>query len=140
MNNSVTLVGNIGDPPEVRLTPHGRKVANVRLAVEERYKASNGEWAKSTDWFTVVAWGRLADIAESLVKGDRLVVAGKLKTRSWDDHGGKRRTVVEVVASSIAVEPAVRGATAGAGVPSQPKGSPPPADDAPDYFDDDVPF
>lgn len=150
--NSVVLIGNLGADPELRFTPRGQKVANLRLAVEDRQRIE-GEWSSTTDWFSVVAWGRLADVAESLAKGDRIVVAGRLKTRSWDDATtGKRRTVVEVVASTLGLEPSVRGSTSGSGshgaTPPQSHGrssspaTPPlqaPADGA-DYFDDDVPF
>lgn len=149
--NSVVLAGNLGADPEIRFTPRGQKVANLRLAVEDRQRIE-GEWSSTTDWFAVVAWGRLADIAEGLAKGDRIVVAGRLKTRSWDDQGGKRRTVVEVVASTLGLFPSVRGSTSGSGPqgatppPSQGRSSRPatpppqaPADGA-DYFDDDVPF
>lgn len=149
--NSVVLAGNLGADPELRFTPRGQKVANIRLAVEDRQRIQ-GEWSSTTDWFSIVAWGRLADVAEGLAKGDRIVVAGRLKTRSWDDAGGKRRTIVEVVASTLAIEPSVRGSTSGSGAqaapatPSQSRSSRPatppsqaPADGA-DYFDDDVPF
>lgn len=150
--NSVLLVGNLGADPELRFTPRGQKVANLRLAVEDRQRIE-GEWSSTTDWFGIVAWGRLADVAEDLAKGDRIVVAGRLKTRSWDDATtGKRRTVVEVVASTLGLEPSVRGSTSGSqsqgahpssqGSGSRQGATPPPASPASeaDYFDDDVPF
>lgn len=142
--NSVMLAGNLGADPGVRFTPRGKKVANLRVAVEDRFQNASGESSTTTDWFTVVCWGRLADVAETLSKGGRVVVAGKLKTRTWDDAGGKRRTVVEVVAFALGAEPTVRGSTAGSGSqstrpsPSAPQSRPTYAE--PDYFDDDVPF
>jgi single-strand DNA-binding protein len=142
--NSVMLAGNLGADPGVRFTPRGKKVANLRVAVEDRFQSSTGESSTTTDWFTVVCWGRLADVAETFAKGGRVVVAGKLKTRSWDDAGGKRRTVVEVVAFALAAEPTVRGSTAGSGSQSTPPQPSEPRERTayaePDYFDDDVPF
>lgn len=148
--NSVTLAGNLGAPADVRFTARGQKVANLRLAVEDRHKTSSGEWSGTTDWFTVVAWGRLADIAEGLTKGARLVVAGKLKTRSWDDAGGKRRTTVEVLASTLGLEPATAAPSGPSSeAPSWPPHVPPavaaggpapwPASE-PGLWDEEVPF
>lgn len=143
--NHVTLIGNLGADPDVRITSTGKQVATMRVATTE----GRGDSA-ITDWHTVVAWERLAEGAMDLRKGARVVVVGKLKTRSWEDQRtGSKRFVVEVVASSLSCEPSTRGLTSGGQAPSAP---PPPSAPArqveppasrtsePDYFDDDVPF
>lgn len=139
--NSVMLAGNLGADPEMRFTATGKKVANFRVAVEDRYKSGDG-YTSTTDWFAVVAWERLADVAGGLVKGDRVIVVGKLKTRSWDDPTtGKRRTVVEVVAAKLGFEPLrqVADDVAPKAPSTSARPAPAPPDD-PGYFDDDVPF
>lgn len=134
--NVVTLVGNLGDNPDVRTTATGKLVATMRVATTE----GRGD-AAVTDWHTVVAWDRLAQI--DLRKGDRIIVVGRLKTRSWEDQRtGHKRFAVEVVASSLAKEPSTRGLTSGGSPPSAPEApasSRSPSSE-PDYFDDDVPF
>lgn len=136
--NHVTLIGNLGADPDVRTTANGKLVASMRVATTE----GRGD-AAVTDWHTVVAWDRLAQI--DLRKGDRIIVVGRLKTRSWEDQRtGHKRFAVEVVASSLAKEPSTRGLTSGgsARAPHAPASAPaePNYSAEPDYFDDDVPF
>ena len=99
--NQVALVGNITDDPELRFTQSGKAVANFTLAVSHRSKAS-GEWKDVTDgFFTVTCWNGLADnVAASLKKGARTLVAGKLVQRSFEVDGAKRSTI-EIVASQV---------------------------------------
>lgn len=78
-------------------------MANVRLAVNRRSRPAEGqEPREETDWFTVVAWQRLAEVmGEYLTKGARVYVEGRLQTRSWDGQDGQRRYATEVVASDL---------------------------------------
>ena len=99
--NQVALVGNITDDPELRYTQSGKAVANFTLAVSHRTK-KDGQWQDVTDgFFTVTCWNSLADnVAASLKKGCRTLVAGKLIQRSFETDGQKR-SVVEIVASQV---------------------------------------
>ena len=100
--NRVTLLGNLGADPDVRTTPQGRKVANIRLATTESYKDNNGEWKEYTDWHRIVFWDYLADNIEKYVKkGHKLYVEGKLKSRSYEDKEGITRYVTEVLAKKM---------------------------------------
>jgi single-strand DNA-binding protein len=107
----VTLTGNLTDAPELRFTPNGNPVANFRLAVTARVKDGEGWRDGETSFFRVNVWRQLAEhVAESLSKGDRAVVIGRLKSRSWETPEGDKRSVVEVEADEVA--PSLRWATA----------------------------
>lgn len=110
--NSVTLVGNITRDPELRFTNAGQATATFGIAVNRRWpNRQTGEWEEATSFFNVVAWRELAENAtESLQKGARVIVTGRLEQRSWETQDGERRTVVEVVADEIG--PSLRWATA----------------------------
>jgi len=109
-DNSVTLVGNITRDPELRFTTGGRAVASFGLAVNRRYQV-NGEWQEQTSYFNVTAWGQLGEnAAQSLAKGARTIVAGRLEQREYETREGEKRSVVEVVADEIG--PSLRWATA----------------------------
>lgn len=100
--NRVTLLGNLGADPDVRTTPNGRKVANIKLATTESYKDKDGEWKEYTDWHRIVFWDNLADTLDKYVrKGHRLYVEGKLKNRSYEDKEGITRYVTEVLAKKM---------------------------------------
>lgn len=109
--NSITIVGNITRDPELRYTPSGQ--ANVRLGVAVNRKwqdRSSGEWQEATSFFDVIAWRELAEnVNESLKKGARVIVTGRLEQRTWEQEGNKR-SVVEIIADEIA--PSLRWATA----------------------------
>lgn len=100
--NEVELLGNIGKEPEVRYTPDGACVISLTLATDESYRDKNsGQTVPQTEWHRVVAWNRLAEILRDYSgKGSRILVKGKLKTRSWDENGQKRY-VTEVVARNV---------------------------------------
>ena len=107
----VTITGNLTDNPELRFTPNGHPVANFRLAVTARIKDGDSWRDGDTSYFRVNAWRQLAEhTAESLTKGDRAVVIGRLKSRSWETPEGDKRSVVEVEADEIA--PSLRWAIA----------------------------
>ena len=101
--NKVILVGNVGQDPEVKYTANGVPVAKVSLATNERFKDKNDAWQDKTEWHSVVAWQRLAELlGEYVRKGSRLYVEGKLQTSSWEDrqNGGKKYRT-EIVAREI---------------------------------------
>ena len=107
----VTITGNLTDAPELRFTPNGNPVANFRLAVTARIKDGDTWRDGETSFFRVNVWRQLAEhVAESLSKGDRAVVIGRLKSRSWETPEGDKRSVVEVEADEVA--PSLRWATA----------------------------
>ena len=110
--NSVTLVGNITRDPELRFTGSGQATATFGLAVNRRWQnRQTGDWEEATSFFNVVTWRELAEnVSESLSKGARVVVTGRLEQRSWETQDGEKRTVVEVVADEIG--PSLRWATA----------------------------
>ena len=107
----VTITGNLTDDPELKHTGNGNLVANFRLAVTARVRDGEGWRDGDTSFFRVNVWRQLAEhVAESLAKGDRAVVTGRLKSRSWETPEGDKRSVVEVEADEVA--PSLRWATA----------------------------
>jgi len=101
--NKVILVGNVGQDPEVKYTASGVPVAKVSLATSERFKDKNGQWQDRTEWHSVVAWQRLAEIVGEYVhKGSKLYVEGKLQTSTWEDkQNGQKKYRTEIVAREI---------------------------------------
>jgi single-strand DNA-binding protein len=101
--NKVILLGNVGQDPEVKYTPSGVPVARVSLATNERFKDANDQWQDRTEWHSIVAWQRLAEIVGEYVrKGTKLYIEGKLRTTSWQDRqsGGKKYRT-EIVARDL---------------------------------------
>lgn len=109
--NSITLVGNVTRDPELRFTPSGQANTRFGLAVNRRWQdRASGEWQEATSFFDVVCWREMAENAsESLSKGSRVIVSGRLEQRSWEQEGQKR-SAVEVIADEIG--PSLRWATA----------------------------
>jgi single-strand DNA-binding protein len=101
--NKVILVGNVGQDPEVKYTASGVPVAKVSLATNERFKDKNDQWQDRTEWHSVLAWQRLAEIVGEYVhKGSKIYVEGKLQTSSWQDRqNGEKRYRTEIVAREI---------------------------------------
>lgn len=86
--NKVLLIGNVGKDPEIKTFASGNKVANITLATSERYKDRNGEQKEETEWHSVQAFGKLADVVERYVhKGSLLYLDGKIRTRSYEADG-----------------------------------------------------
>ena len=112
MADATTIIcGNLTDNPELKFTQGGTAVATVRVAVTPRVR--NGDTWKDgeTSFFRVNLWRQLAENAtESLAKGDRVIVVGRLKTRSWETPEGEKRSVTEIDADEVA--PSLRWATA----------------------------
>ena len=110
-NNTVTLIGNLVEDPELRFTPSGVPMAKIRLAVNRRWRDQNGEWQEDTSFFNGTIWREQAEsVAESLQKGTRVIVTGRLEQRSWETQEGEKRSVVELAIDEIG--PSLRWATA----------------------------
>ena len=111
-DNTITIVGNMTDDPELRFTPSGRPVANFTVAVNRRWKNQEGSWEDKLDgFFRCSAWADMAEnIAESLHKGDRVVVTGRLQQRSWETEDGGKRSTIEVQVDEVG--PSLKWATA----------------------------
>ena len=109
--NSVTLVGNITRDPELRFTPSGQATASFGLAVNRRWQnRQTQEWEEAVSFFDVVCWREMAEnAAESLQRGTRIVVMGRLEQRSWETQEGEKRSKIEVIADEIG--PSLRWAT-----------------------------
>jgi len=97
--NKVILIGNLGQDPTLRYPGSGSAVCNMRLATNESYTNSDGERVDQTEWHTVVAWGRLAEICSEYLKtGSQVYFEGSLQTRSWEDRDGNKRQTTQVKA------------------------------------------
>jgi single-strand DNA-binding protein len=102
MLNEVRLIGRLGKNPELRYTPSGDAVGEISLATSERFKAKDGEAQERTEWHHIVAWKGLAETCHKfLTKGKLVFVAGKIKTRSYDDRDGNKRYITEIVADQV---------------------------------------
>lgn len=99
--NFVVLLGNLGNNPELKYTPSGSPVATFSIATNESYKDKEGKLVEKAEWHRIVCWNKTAEVAAKyLHKGDKVLVQGKIQTRSWDAQDGKRY-ITEIVASRI---------------------------------------
>jgi single-strand DNA-binding protein len=113
--NKVLLIGNLTKDPELRYTPQGVAVVNLRMAVNRKFKDKNQEWKDEVCFITVVAWDKQAETCNQyLHKGSPLFIEGRLQSRSWEDNSGQKRNVVEVRAERVQF----------LGAPGQPKAAP----------------
>jgi single-strand DNA-binding protein len=110
--NSITVIGNLTRDPEIRYTANGSATATVGVAVNRRWQdTASGEWQEVTSFFDVVLWRDLAvNVVESLRKGDRVIVTGRLEQQSWETENGERRSRVLITAEEIG--PSLRWAVA----------------------------
>ncbi len=150
--NKVILVGNLTKDPELRYTPDGTAVADLRLAVTERYTRRDGNQTENTLFIDVVVWRRQAETAcEYLSKGRPILVEGRLQMDEWENQQGEKRTKIRVVAQRVQFLGGPRGGEESAQRPAQraeaaaPRGEAahPRRDDAPgpeDVGEDDIPF
>ena len=100
--NKVLLIGNLTRPPELRYTPSGTAVADLRLAVNRNYTTQSGEKREEACFLTVIVWGKQAEsCGEYLDKGSPILVEGRLQTREWEAKDGGKRTVIEVVGERV---------------------------------------
>src|SRR5689334_19479695 len=112
-DTQITIVGNLVDDPELRFTPSGAAVARFRIASTPRYRDNqSGEWKDGESLFlTCNVWRQMAEnVAESLTRGTRVVVQGRLKQRSYETREGEKRTVFEVEVEEVG--PSLRNASA----------------------------
>lgn len=110
-SNTVTVIGNLTDDPELRFTPSGVAMAKISIAVNRRWQDANREWQEDTSFFRGTCWRDQAEnIAESLEKGQRVIVTGRLEQRSWETNDGEKRSMVEISIDEIG--PSLRWATA----------------------------
>lgn len=145
--NTVTLVGNVTRDPELRFTPAGQPICTFGLAVNRRIQDRSGQWQETTSFFDIVAWRELAEnVGESVQRGSRVIVTGRLEQRSFETKEGDKRSKVEVIADEIG--PSLRWATAtitknerrgGEGGPA-PRSQSYRQAPAPDYADAEEPF
>lgn len=133
--NKIILVGNLGQDPELRYTGNGTAVCNMRLATNESYKDADGNMVDNTQWHSVVAWSRLAEICgEYLKKGSQVYFEGSLQSRSYDDKDGDTKWITEVKAKEMLI------LSSGGGTPSS-NGSTPKKEAEPAFEDDsELPF
>jgi single-strand DNA-binding protein len=142
-SNIATMIGNLTDDPELRFTPSGAAVANFTVASNRRYTDRSGNQQEETTFMRVNCWRDMAEnVAESLHKGDRIIVIGRIRVRSYEDQSGQTKWITEIEADEVA--PSLRWARAsvnkssgggggGGGGSYASSGPPPPSDD-------DVPF
>lgn len=102
LKNKVQLIGNLGVNPDVRTTESGKKWARFSMATSDNYRNANGEKVNETQWHSIVAWGKNAELAEKyLVKGSSIAIEGKLVSRSYTDKAGTKKYVTEVQVNEI---------------------------------------
>lgn len=148
--NKVTLIGNLGNDPEMRALPSGSQVANLSLATTDSWRdKGSGEMQERTEWHRVVVFDRLAEIAgQYLKKGSRIYIEGSLRTRSWEQDGQKKYATEIVCRDMMMLDG--RGESESTGMapasrpsaPSRPQYTPQPASaPLPDpNIDDEIPF
>ena len=104
LKNKVNLIGRLGVQPEIVNMESGRKLARFTLATNENYKNKNGEWQSITQWHTINAWGKLAELVQKLLtKGQEIVVEGKLVNLSYENKNGEKRFSTVLEASEFLV-------------------------------------
>ena len=102
MRNKVTLIGNLGQTPEVKELTGGKKVAKFSLATNESYRNKAGEKITDTQWHNLIAWGKTAEIVEKYVKkGSEIAIEGKLLNRNYTDKDGVKRYVTEIQVNEL---------------------------------------
>ncbi|MBS1754953.1 MAG: single-stranded DNA-binding protein [Ferruginibacter sp.] len=102
LKNKVQLIGNLGNAPEVKTTESGKKLARFSVATNESYRNANGEKVTETTWHNLVAWGKVAEIAEKyLSKGSEVAIEGKLINRNYSDKDGNKKYITEVQVNEL---------------------------------------
>jgi single-strand DNA-binding protein len=100
--NKVTIIGNVGNEPEMRFTPNGKPVTSFSVATNWVYTTPEGERRQETEWFNVVAWNRLAEQCNQfLAKGKLVYAEGRIHTRSWEGQDGQQHSRMEVIANRV---------------------------------------
>jgi len=102
LRNKVQLIGNLGNTPDIRTTETGKKLARFSVATNETYRNAKGEKITETQWHSLVAWGKVAEIVEKyLGKGKEVAVEGKLVNRSYNDKDGNKKYITEIQVSEV---------------------------------------
>ncbi len=100
--NKVMIIGNVGSEPEMRFTPKGNPVTSFRVATNWMYTTAEGERKQETEWFTVVAWNKLAEQCNQFLTKGRLVYAeGRLRTHTWESQDGQKHYRTEIIANRV---------------------------------------
>ena len=135
--NKVTLIGNLGNDPEIRTTSNGSKVANFSLATTRQWNSASGEKQEKTEWHKCIAWNQggkgtgLADVVERYVKkGDKLYVEGRIEYRQFEDKEKQTRYVTEINVREILLLGGKGAGTGGGDSFDAPAARPRPADKA----------
>ncbi|HEY4058202.1 MAG TPA: single-stranded DNA-binding protein [Kofleriaceae bacterium] len=125
--NKVILVGYLGADPDMRYTPSGQGVCELRLATSESWNDKNGQRQERTEWHRVVVWGKRAEVCSKyLAKGRQVFVEGRIQTRSYDDKEGIKRYMTEIIAADVQFLGGGKGE--GGGKSEKQDGAPPPSD------------
>ena len=102
LKNKVQLIGNLGNAPEVKVLEAGKKMARFSIATSDAYRNAKGEKVTETQWHNIVAWGKVAEIAEKfLLKGSEVALEGKLVNRNYTDKEGVKKYITEVVVNEL---------------------------------------
>ena len=102
LRNKVQLIGNLGKNPEIKTTDSGKKLVKISIATNEMYTNSKGEKVKETQWHNLVAWGKMADVAEKyLSKGSEIAIEGKLITKDYVDKEGNKKYTTEIQVNEL---------------------------------------
>ena len=102
LKNKVQLIGNLGNKPEIRNLDGGKKMARFSVATNENYRNANGEKITETQWHNLIAWGKVAEIAEKFLnKGSEVAIEGKLVNRNYTDKEGIKRYVTEIQVNEV---------------------------------------
>jgi single-strand DNA-binding protein len=139
--NRVVLVGNLTRDPELRHTPSGTAVCNLRLAVNTRRKDETGQWVDKPNYFDITVWGNQGErCAQYLTKGRPVAVDGRLEWREWETPEGNKRQAVDIVADTVQFLGGRGDGEGGGGyIPAEATATP--AGDFPTSpTDDDIPF
>lgn len=138
--NKCLFIGNLTADPEIRTMPNGEQVANFSIALNERYKAKDGNVVENVEYVRIVLYRRLAEIAgQYLHKGSQVYIEGRLKTRKWQDSNGQDRYTTEIQGDNLQILGSRQDDPKQA-KPSKAKPEPLSATAEQDGFDDNIPF
>ncbi|MBK7885092.1 MAG: single-stranded DNA-binding protein [Chitinophagaceae bacterium] len=102
LKNKVQLIGHVGNMPEIKITETGKKLARFSVATNESYRNTNGEKITETQWHTLIAWGKIAEVVEKLLqKGTEIAIEGKLINKSYIDKEGNKKYITEVQVNEL---------------------------------------
>jgi single-strand DNA-binding protein len=100
--NKVILIGNIGRDPDIRHTDKGNAISTFSLATNSNWVDRDGVRSEKTEWHSIVAWNRLAEICNQIIrKGDQIYIEGRLRTRSWEGENGESHHRTEVITEQM---------------------------------------